>query len=224
MTTNDKDILYPFNDYNTQRRKLMLPEYGRHIQKIIQKVANIENREKRNEQIQAVVALMGDFNPHLRDVADFRHKLWDHVQIISDFEIDIDSPYPTPSRESFQEKPQRIPYPSSPVKIKHYGRSLQRMIEMVAEMPEGDTRTAAVIMIANHMKRDYLIWNKDMVTDEIIFRDLTMLSQGKIVIPADMQLSDISADIDAEKAGMRRDQGAHKKKKKKKKKKKPASA
>jgi len=215
---NDKDIVYPFTEYNTQRKKMVLPEYGRYIQRMIQRVAAIEDREKRNEQIRAVVNIMGDLNPHLRDVNDFKHKLWDHVHIISEFSIDIDAPYPVPTKESFQEKPHPIPYPSTPVKIMHYGRSIQNMVDALAERPDNEERRIVAVMIANYMKRDYLMWNKDIVTDEIILRDLTALSKGRIVFPPDTKLADVQVAL--QNGNMRMSGNFGKKKKKKKKKKK----
>ncbi len=116
-------------DYNTQRSKLIMPEYGRHVQKMIDHVMNIKDREKRNEQIRAVVGVMGILNPQLRDINDFKHKLWDHVQIISDFQIDIDSPFPTPTRETFINKPNPIPLEKTPLKAAHYWPQYQNMIE-----------------------------------------------------------------------------------------------
>jgi hypothetical protein len=214
---NDKDVIYPFTEYNTQRKKLMLPEYGRYIQRMIQQVAAIENREKRNEQIKAVIGVMGELNPHLRDVDDFKHKLWDHVHIISEFSIDIDAPYPIPSSESFQEKPHAIPYYSTPVKIMHYGRSVQNMIDALAERPDNEERHIVAIMIANYMKRDYLMWNKDIVTDEIILRDLTFLSKGRIVFSPDTKLADVQAPL-MQNGNMNGSMGRKKKKKKKKRK------
>jgi hypothetical protein len=123
-------------DYNTQRRKLRLPEYGRHIQKMIQYVKTIEDREERNRQMMAVIAVMGNLNPHLRDIVDFRHKLWDHVYLIADFDIDIDSPYPIPVPETFDEKPQAIPYPQSPLAVMHYGRNVENILNAIAKRPE----------------------------------------------------------------------------------------
>ena len=217
---NEKDTVQPFPDYNTQRKKMALPEHGRYIQRMIQQVAAIEDRQKRNEQIRAVVNVMGELNPHLRDVNDFKHKIWDHLHIISDFTLDIDAPYPAPTRESFQEKPQRIPYPSTRVKIKHYGRSVQNMIDTLVERPDNEERQIIALRIANYMKRDYLIWNKDMVTDEVILRDFTALSKGHIVFPPDTKLADMQAILAQE--GSRKDMyvfsGKKKKKKKKKKK------
>jgi hypothetical protein len=215
---NDKDVVYPFAEYNTQRKKLMLPEYGRYIQRMIQRAAAIEDREKRNEQIKAVVNVMGDLNPHLRDVNDFKHKLWDHLHIISDFTLDIDSPYPIPTRESFKERPHPIPYPSTPVKIMHYGRSVQNMIDALAERPDNEERQIVALMIANYMKRDYLMWNKDIVTDEIILRDLTNLSKGRILFPPDTKLAEVTVPLMHEVNRSMNSGGGKKKKKKKKKK------
>lgn len=176
-------------DYNTQRSKLIMPEYGRHVQKMIDHVMNIKDREKRNEQIRAVVGVMGILNPQLRDISDFKHKLWDHVQIISDFQIDIDSPYPTPTRETFVNKPNPIPLEKTPLKAAHYGRNIQNMIDLVAEKEEGEVRDSMIHVLANYMRQQYLIWNKDTVTEETIFKDIVALSSGKLSIPAEMHLS-----------------------------------
>lgn len=177
-------------DYNTQRKKLALPEYGRNIQKMVQYVMAISDRDKRNEQAKAVIAVMGNLFPYLRDINDFKHKLWDHLFIISDFQLDIDSPYPKPSPVTFQEKPRPVPY-SSPdaIKIKHYGKGIQSMISHVAEWADDDTRKAAVRALANHMKKAYLVWNKDVVSDDIIFKDIEYLSEGKIKVDTEMRLS-----------------------------------
>ena len=177
------------NDYNTQREKLIMPEYGRHIQKMIEYVAAIEDREKRNEQVRAVVAVMGILNPQLRDLSDFRHKLWDHVQIISDFKIEIDSPYPIPTQETFSTKPNPVPLNNVPLKVAHYGRNIQNMVDMVADRPDNDTKRGMILVLANHMRQQYLIWNKESVSEEIIFRDIVELSGGRLVIPKDMHLS-----------------------------------
>ncbi len=171
-------------DYNTQRRKLILPEYGRHIHKMVEWVKKLDSKERRNEQIMAVVSIMGNLNPHLRDINDFKHKLWDHVQIISDFNIDIESPFPTPPAESFQEKPKTIPYSSKPIRIRHYGRNTQLMVEAVAAQEEGELKNLQIVALANHMKKVYLTWNKETVNDEQIFNDIALLSNGAITIDA----------------------------------------
>ena len=169
-------------DYNTQRSKIALPEYGRHIHKMIEWVKDIKDRDERNRQIMAVISVMGNLNPHLRDINDFRHKLWDHVQIISNFEIDIDSPYPIPAMESFQEKPRPIPYPSKPIRIRHYGRNTETMISAIIAQTDPELKELEIQALANHMKKVYLTWNKDMVTDEQIFRDINILSDGAISV------------------------------------------
>lgn len=177
-------------DYNTSRKKLILPEYGRSIQKMVDHLKTIEDRDKRNQQARAVIQVMGNLFPHLRDINDFKHKLWDHLFVMSDFDLDIDSPYPILARESFRELPNIVPYanPKS-IKIKHYGRGVQDILHIVAEMPEGEEREAAVTAMANHMKKAYLTWNKDVVTDEQIFADIALLSAGKITIDPETQLS-----------------------------------
>lgn len=170
-------------DYNTQREKLIMPEYGRHVQDMIKYVSSIPDKEKRNEQIQAVVQVMGTLNPQLRDIVDFRHKLWDHVQIISDFKIDIDSPYPIPTRESINTQPEIIPIDKTPVKAACYGRNIQNMIDVIAQREEGPVKDYMIKTLACYMQQQYLIWNKDSVNEETIFEDIRKLSEGKLVVP-----------------------------------------
>lgn len=142
-----------------------MPEYGRHVQKMIDYVISIPDKDKRNEQIRAVLNTMGILNPQLRDINDFRHKLWDHVQIISDFKIDIDSPYPIPTKETFDTRPNPIPLQRNALKEAHYGRNIQNMIEMIAEKEEGEVKYNMIKILAGYMRQQYLIWNKDTVTD-----------------------------------------------------------
>ena len=165
-----------------------MPEYGRHVQDMIEYVVNIPDRKKRNEQIQAVVSVMGTLNPQLRDVVDFRHKLWDHVQIISDFKIDIDSPYPLPSRESVQTKPDPIPLKKDKIRASCYGRNIQNMIDLIADREDDDVKKHMIRVIAYYMKQQYLIWNKDSVSEETIFEDIKMLSGGKLTVPPDVHI------------------------------------
>lgn len=180
-------------DYNTTRDKLIMPEYGRHIQKMIEQVKQIEDREKRNEQIRAVVSVMGILNPQLRDQPDFKHKLWDHVQIISDFDIDIDAPYPLPTREDFMTPPEVVPINSEPLKAAHYGRNIQNMINVIASMPDDEQRDRVIKSMAVYMRQQYLIWNKDSVTEETIFKDIEILSDGKLKVPEHIHLENISS-------------------------------
>lgn len=169
-----------------------MPEYGRNVQRMIEQVMQIPDKEKRNEQIRAVVSVMGILNPQLRDLSDFKHKLWDHVQIISDFQLDIDSPYPLPTREVLQRKPQPLPFQNEPLKEMHYGRNIQNMITAIAAQEDGEEKTAKVRSLAHYMRQQYLIWNKDTVSDELIFRDIVRMSDGKIQIPEDLRLNQIS--------------------------------
>jgi len=192
-------------DYNSQRKHLVLPEYGRNIQKMVDFILTIEDREERNRAARAIISIMGNLNPHLRDISDFKHKLWDHLQIMSDFTMDIDSPYEKPAPEVLFEKPRPIPYSNYNIRFKHYGKITELMIREAVNYPEGKEREALILLIANHMKKCYLTWNREVVTDDIIFEDMHTLSGGKLVIDKDMKLSD-SRDILA-KTKKKRSQG-----------------
>ena len=133
---------------------------------------------------------MGNLNPHLRDVSDFKHKLWDHLAIMSDFKLDIDSPYETPTPEILFEKPKPVPYNNSKIRYKHYGRVIELLIEEANKFEEGQERDTLIRLIANHMKKCYLTWNREVVTDEIIFEDLKNLSGGRIVVGEEVKLSE----------------------------------
>lgn len=175
-------------DYNTQREKLLMPEYGRHVQEMINYVKSIPDKAKRDEQIQAVIAVMGTLNPQLRDINDFKHKLWDHVQIISNFDIDIDSPYPIPTKETLFTKPAVIPVQKEPIKAIHYGRNIQNMINIIAERKDDEVKTYMIKTLASYMKQQYLIWNKDTVSEETIFHDIYLLSDGRITVPEEVHI------------------------------------
>ncbi|NVO11453.1 MAG: DUF4290 domain-containing protein [Bacteroidales bacterium] len=177
-------------DYNTSRKKLNLPEYGRNIQQMVDHLSTVEDRDERNRLARVLIGIMGNMNPHLRDVNDFKHKLWDHLFIMSDFKIDIDSPYPIPNLETYQEKPKTVPYPTQPITFKHYGRSIELMIQKAIEMEEGQQKEALTQLIANHMKKAYLMWNKDSVSDEDVIKDLAKLSGGKLTLAVGTRLSD----------------------------------
>jgi len=179
-------------DYNTTRPSLLYSEYGRNIQNMVKYIKTLENKEERNKHAQAVIDLMGFLNPHLRDVADFKHKLWDHLFIIADFDLDVDSPYPIPSRESLDTKPERVPYPSNKIKYKHYGKTVELMIERAKEITdEPERKSNMVASIANFMKMSYVTWNKDSVSDESIINDLKVLSQGQLVLDENVNLNKV---------------------------------
>lgn len=179
-------------DYNTQRKKLLMPEYGRNVQKMVEYVKSIPDRDKRNEQIKAVVNVMGTLNPQLRDIADFKHKLWDHVQIIADFDIDIDSPYDIPTRDIITAKPEPIMIERVPITARHYGRNIQNMIEVIATKEDDQKKDAMIKALASYMRQQYLIWNKDNVSEETIFEDIKRLSDGRLVVPEHIHLDTIS--------------------------------
>jgi len=177
-------------DYNTSRKKLNLPEYGRNIQQMVDHLSVVEDRDERNRLAKVLIGIMGNMNPHLRDINDFKHKLWDHLFIMSDFKLDIDSPYPIPQFETYQEKPKKVPYPSQPITLKHYGRSIELMIQKAIEMEDGEKKEALTQMIANHMKKSYLMWNKDSVSDEDVIADMVRLSGNKLSLTPGTKLSD----------------------------------
>lgn len=177
-------------DYNTKRKKLPMPEYGRNIQNMVDHLNTIEDREKRNQSAQTIIDVMGNLYPYLRDVEDFRHKLWDHLAIMSDFKLDIDYPYELPSPDILTEKPNRVPYPQHDIRYRHYGLVIEKMINKAAEMDDGEEKKILIEQTANQMKKLFINWNKDAVDDEKIFKDLEELSGNKIHVPRDITLID----------------------------------
>jgi len=167
-------------EYNSEREKLIIPEYGRHIQKMVDFAISRETKEERNKVANSIIAVMGNLNPHLRDVPDFQHKLWDQLFIISDFKLEVDSPYPIPKKEELQERPESLNYPQNFPKYRFYGNNIKRMIDVANSWEEGDKKEALVFTIANHMKKCFLNWNKDTVEDDVIFNHLFELSEGKL--------------------------------------------
>ncbi|WP_430409180.1 DUF4290 domain-containing protein [Kordia sp.] len=180
-------------EYNTERKRLIIPEYGRHIQKMINHAIATEDVVERNKIAKAIIGVMGNLQPHLRDVPDFQHKLWDQLFIMSDFRLEVDSPYPKPSREILQERPDPLGYPQNFPKYRFYGNNIKRMIDVANSWDEGEMKEALEFAIANHMKKCYLNWNKDTVEDYVIFKHLLELSNGKIdLAKRDESLSDSS--------------------------------
>ena len=167
-------------EYNSERPPLMIPEYGRHLQKLINQAVAIENRDERNKMARYIIQVMGNLNPHLRDVLDFQHKLWDQLFVMSDFKLEVDSPYPILSREVLQMKPDKLEYPQAFPKYRFYGNNIKYMIDVANKWEDGDLKNALIKVIANHMKKSYLSWNKDTVKDDVIFEHLYELSDGKI--------------------------------------------
>ncbi len=182
-------------DYNTSRKKLILPEYGRNVQKMVEHVLQIEEREERNKAARTLISIMGNLNPHLRDQGDYKHKLWDHLAIMSDFKLDIDSPYDKPEPSKLAEKPKSIPYQQERIRYKHYGKYIEMMVKKAVEMEEGEEREFLVRLLANHMKKSYLTWNRENVSDEQIFSDLKELSGGKILLQSEEYKLNETRDI-----------------------------
>ncbi len=176
---NANDVVFNL-EYNAERPHLIIPEYGRHLQKLIDLAVAIADREERNKAAKYIIQVMGSLNPHLRDVPDFQHKLWDQIFIMSDFRLEVDSPYPIPTRDVINLKPERLPYPQKYPKYRFYGNNIKYMIEVANKWEEGEMKSALVKVIANHMKKSYLSWNKDTVTDAVIFEHLYELSEGTI--------------------------------------------
>lgn len=189
-------------DYNTKRKKLELPEYGRNVQSMVDHILKIENRDERNRAARTLINVMGNLNPQLRDQADFKHKLWDHLQIMSNFDLDIESPYEKPSREVLQEKPNKIGYPANNIKARHYGKVVEMLIKEASQIEDPERRNVVIRNIANHMKKLYLTWNREQVNDEVILNDLKELAGQPIELPPDIKLSE-SRDLVAPKQNNR---------------------
>lgn len=178
-------------DYNSTRSKLLLSEYGRNVQNMVKYIVELPTKEERNKYAAVVIDLMGFLNPHLRDVADFKHKLWDHLHIISNFKIDVDSPYPLPDPEKIHLKPEPLKYPHQRIRYKHYGKTIELMISKAKSIQEPDRRNHMVQSIANFMKMAYVQWNKDSVTDETILAHLYELSGGELKLDENVNLAKV---------------------------------
>ena len=176
-------------EYNTQREKLIISEYGRHIQKMVDHAASLKDRAERQKMAEGIIDLMGELNPHLRDVVDFKHKLWDHLFIMSDFKLDVNSPYEKPELEKLFEKPEPLAYPNSKIRFNHYGKVIEMMIKEASEMEKGELRNKLTLAIANQMKKSYVNWNRDSVEDKLIFKQLEQLSNGNLSLPEGTELT-----------------------------------
>ena len=199
MENNDIDTCKLL--YNTERVRLYIPEYGRNVQKMVNYLKTIEDREKRNEQARAIIKVMEILNPavHLQD--DYEHKLWDHLHIISGFDLDVDSPYLAPAPDSLHQQPLPVPINKKPLKATHYGRNIENMIDLIAEKEDGEEKTAMIRTLAMYMRQQYLIWNKDTVADETILQDIERMSDYRIRIPEGVQLSKAGSEHNFVKQG-----------------------
>ncbi|MCH2233387.1 MAG: DUF4290 domain-containing protein [Crocinitomicaceae bacterium] len=166
-------------EYNSQRSTMHLPEYGRNVQKMVKLALSIEDREERNKVAQAIIRVMGELNPHLK-VEEYKPKLWTHLFVMSDFQLDVDSPYPIPQKEKLSGKPGKVAYPQTRIKFGHYGKTVEKMIQMACDMEKGPERQALVKVTAGLMKKFHLTYNSNSIDDAVIGKHLNVLSEGRI--------------------------------------------
>lgn len=205
METNEVDTCKLL--YNTERVRLYIPEYGRNVQKMVGYLKTIEDRQKRNEQAKAVIKVMEIINPAVKLQENYEHKLWDHLHIISGFSLDVDSPYPVPAPESLNEKPLPVPIEKRPIKATHYGRNIESIIELIAQTEDGEMKAGMIRSLAIYMRQQYLIWNKDTVSDQTIFQDIERLSDGRIKVPEGLELNRIDNGANFSRPGMSQQKG-----------------
>lgn len=189
-------------DYNTSREKLAMPEYGRNVLKMVEQLKSIPDREKRTEQARAVVKVMEILNPQVHLQEDFEHKLWDQLYMIAGYDLDIDSPYPCPVAAEFETAPVQLPMKNSKIRASHYGRNIEKIIDLLSNEPDSEIKTEMIRSLATYMRQQYLIWNKDSVADETIFSDIEKMSEYKLTVPEGIQLNKISGDANFSRPGL----------------------
>jgi hypothetical protein len=176
-------------EYNTGRGVLFIAEYGRNIQKMIDYITTIEDQDKRNKAAKFIINVMSQMHPQVRDTVDYKHKLWDHLYQMSDFKLDVESPYGPPPPLALSTKPERIGYHDKEIQFKHYGKNIALIIEKATQYEEGPEKDALVRTIANHLKKSYLNWNRESVTDELIEEHLRLLSKDKLKLHESIKLT-----------------------------------
>ena len=179
-----------------------MSEYGRYVQKMVEDLKTIPDREKRSVQAKAIVKVMEYLNPGVRSLEDYEHKLWDHLFMISGFDLDIDAPYPCPEKAEFETQPVPLPMKGTKIRASHYGRNIERILDLIAGEPEGEVKTYLIKSLAVYMRQQYLIWNKDSVSDETIFSDIEKLSEGKVVVPEGIVLDKVADNMDLSRPGI----------------------
>jgi len=194
-------------EYNTERDRLKMPEYGRNVVKMVRLLKIIPDRERRSQQAAAIVKVMRSLNPQVANEENWEQKLWDHLYMIADYDLDVDSPYPAPTPEQMDTRPMQIPLKKKPIKATHYGRNIESIIDLIADEPDGDSKTAMIRQLAIYMRQQYLIWNKDSVADSTIFMDIEKLSEGRIRVPEGISLTKISSDANFSRPGLNLDFG-----------------
>lgn len=175
-------------EYNTQRNRLIIPEYGRNLQKMVDSCVEIPDREKRTRTAEAIVNIMAQMNPRVKESLDYRQKLWDHIHIISGFKLDVDSPFPPPSREVLKSRPRPLKYDKREIKFRHFGKNIQDIIDKASTYPDGPEKDTLIRYIANYMKKSYLNWNKASVDDDLIFKEMEILSHHRLKAGNDLKL------------------------------------
>lgn len=180
-------------DYNTQRKPLPLPEYGRNIQQMVDHILTIKDKAKRTQQAKIIINTMLTLSPQLKNTEDYERKLWDHLHIMANFQLDVDSKYPAPTPEEIYKAPEKLPYPSRTKRTSHYGNIAPAILETLTKMPDQEEKTTLARLTANQMKRNYLQWNKNAVQNLEILQDVKRLSHGKIELPEDTELIEESA-------------------------------
>ena len=176
-------------EYNSSRKQLVIPEYGRNVQRMIEYAIALPTIEERTTAAKTIITAMTVLNPQIKEMTDFKHKLWDHLFIISDFKLDCESPYPVPEQETIHAKPKRVPYPQKDIKYRHYGSILENVIKEVKVMEDGPDKKALTDMVANFMKHLYLTYNRDSVNDDVIFEQLKKMSGGLLEVNEGVKLS-----------------------------------
>ena len=173
--------------YNTARNHLILPEYGRNVQKMVEYASNIKDKTEREKCVKSIIKFMGQTHPQLRDIKEFTHKLWDHLFIMSQFQLEVSSPYPKPEIEKLKERPDKMPYPKNKIKFPFYGAALENMIKYAVKQEDGREKEIMTGMIANHMKKSYLLFNKHSVSNDTIILHLNQLSNNTLKLPSDFE-------------------------------------
>ena len=188
--------------YNTEVERLKMPEYGRNVLQMVEQLREIPDKAKRTEQAYAVVKVMESLNPQVHQQENWAQKLWDHLYMIADYNLDVDGPYPAPVPEEVNSKPDPSPLNTKPIRARHYGRNIESILDLIASEPEGEMKTEMIRSLAIYMRQQYLIWNKDTVADETIFTDIERLSGGRVCVPRDLELSKISSDASFSRPGL----------------------
>lgn len=192
-------------DYNTQRTQLIIPEYGRHVQRMVEHCMEVEDRAERTRLAKAIIQVIGRLNPMLRNSENGDHTLWDHLYIMSSFKLDVDAPFPMPTPEELNTRPEPVPYPQDKIRFGHYGKLVERMIDACAAMEPGPEREAFTLLIGNLMKRQFLAWNRDTVPDTVIVKDMAELSKGKLRIPDGAELTSTAELLRQQQQGPKND-------------------